>query len=50
VTLAKKCGIPIKVASWKEDNGIFSSDNEYLRIINQARVKEIPVLDQYDKK
>ena len=39
----KKCGIPIKVASWKEDNGIFSSDNEYLRIINQARVKEIPV-------
>ena len=45
----KKCGIPIKVASWKEDNGIFSSDNEYLRIINQARVKEIPVLDQYDK-
>jgi DNA helicase-2/ATP-dependent DNA helicase PcrA len=44
-----KCGIPIKVASWQEDNGIFSSDNEYLRIINQARVKEIPVLDQYDK-
>ncbi len=44
-----KCGIPIKVASWQDHNGVFSSDNEYLRIINQARVKEIPVLDQYDK-
>ena len=44
-----KCGITIKSAFWKEDDGIFSSDNEYLRIINKARVREIPVLEQYDK-
>jgi len=44
-----KCGIPIKTAVWQEDNGVFTSDNEYLRIINKAKVKEIPVLDQYDK-
>ena len=44
-----KCGIPIKVASHNESDGIFNSDNEYLRIINKARVKEIPVLEQYDK-
>ena len=44
-----KCGIPIKTAAWQEDNGVFTSDNEYLRIINKAKVKEIPVLDQYDK-
>jgi DNA helicase-2/ATP-dependent DNA helicase PcrA len=44
-----KCGITIKSAFWQEDDGIFSSDNEYLRIINKARVREIPVLEQYDK-
>ena len=44
-----KCGITIKGAFWQEDDGIFNSDNEYLRIINKARVREIPVLEQYDK-
>jgi DNA helicase-2/ATP-dependent DNA helicase PcrA len=43
-----KCGIPIKSAWHNESDGIFSSDNEYLRIINKARVKEIPVLEEYD--
>ena len=35
----KKVGIPIKSAWHKEEDGIFSSDNEYLRVINKARVK-----------
>jgi len=44
-----KCGIPIKTAWHSTEDGIFNSDNEYLRIINKSRVLEIPVLDQYDK-
>ena len=43
-----KCGIPIKTAWHSEDDGVFNSDNEYLRIINKARVKEIDVLKEYD--
>ena len=43
-----KCGIPIKAAWHSEDDGVFNSDNEYLRIINKARVKEIDVLEEYD--
>ena len=44
-----KCGIPIQTAWHNESDGVFNSDNEYLRIINAARVKEIDVLDQYDR-
>ena len=44
-----KCGIPIKTAWYEEGNGIFNSDNEYLRLMNKARVLEIPVLDLYDR-
>ena len=44
-----KCGIPIKTAWHNEGDGVFNSDNEYLRIINKARVKEIDVLEEYDK-
>ena len=44
-----KCGIPIKTAWYEDSNGIFNSDNEYLRLMNKARVLEIPVLDLYDK-
>ena len=43
-----KCGIPIKTAWYNDDDGVFSSDNEYLRIINKARIKEIDVLEEYD--
>jgi|TARA_R100000963_G_scaffold7706_1_gene5171 DNA helicase-2/ATP-dependent DNA helicase PcrA len=43
-----KCGIPIKTAWYKEDDGVFYSDNEYLQLINKARVKEVDVLDEYD--
>jgi len=44
------CGIQIKYASYEINNwnGIFSSDSEYLGLINLARVKQIPVLDQLD--
>ena len=43
-----KCGIPIKSAWHNDTDGVFNSDNEYLRIINRARVKEIDVLKEYD--
>jgi len=43
------CGIPIKKAFYSLDDGVFDSDNEYLKIINNARVKKISVLEEYDK-
>tara|TARA_R100001591_G_scaffold80859_1_gene87921 strand:+ start:209 stop:1645 length:1437 start_codon:yes stop_codon:yes gene_type:complete len=44
------CGIQIKYASYEINNwnGIFSSDSEYLGLINLARVKQISVLEQLD--
>jgi superfamily I DNA/RNA helicase len=44
------CGIQIKYASYETNNwnGIFSSDSEYLGLINLARVKQISVLEQLD--
>jgi len=44
-----KCGIPIKTAWYEDSTGVFNSDNEYLRLINKARVLEMPVLDLYDR-
>ena len=44
----QKCGIPIQSAWYNDEDGIFNSDNEYLRIINRARVKQIDVLEEYD--
>ena len=38
-----KCGIPIKSAWHSDEDGVFNSDNEYLRIINKARVKGIRI-------
>jgi len=46
----QKCGIPIKVASYSEDDGTFNSDNEYLTIINTARVKRMDLLEYYDQR
>jgi len=46
----KKCGIPIKVAKYSSEDGIFNSDNEYLTIINTARVKRMDLLDYYDSR
>jgi len=49
--IGETCGIQIKYASYETNNwnGIFSSDSEYLSMINLARVREISVMDQLDK-
>jgi DNA helicase II / ATP-dependent DNA helicase PcrA len=46
----EKCGIPIKTASYSSEDGTFNSDNEYLTIINTARVKRLDLLDYYDSR
>ena len=48
--IGETCGIQIKYASYETNNfnGIFSSDSEYLSLINLARVKQIPVEAQFD--
>jgi len=43
-----RCNIPIKTTSYSEDDGVFNSDNEYLTIINTARVKRMDLLECYD--
>ncbi len=45
-----KCGIPIKTTSFSNDDGTFNSDNEYLTIINTARVKRMDLLEYYDSR
>jgi len=45
-----KCGIPIKTASFSNDDGTFNSDNEYLTVINTARVKRMDLLEYYDSR
>ena len=45
-----KCNIPIKTASYSEEDGIFNSYNEYLTIINTARVKGMDLLECYDSR
>jgi len=48
--IGETCGIQVKYAAHETNNfnGIFSSDSEYLSLINLARVKQIPVEDQFD--
>jgi hypothetical protein len=48
--IGETCGIQIKYASYETNNfnGIFSSSSEYLSLINLARVKQIPVEEQFD--
>ena len=48
--IGETCGIQIKYASYEKDafNGIFSSNSEYLNLINLARVKKISPLEQLD--
>ena len=48
--IGETCGIQIKYASYEVNNwnGIFSSDSEYLSLINLARVRQISVMDQLD--
>ena len=45
-----KCGIPIKTAKFSNDDGTFNCDNEYLTIINTARVKRMDLLEYYDSR
>ena len=48
--IGESCGIQIKYASHETNqwNGIFSSDSEYLSLINLAAVKQITPLEQFD--
>ena len=46
----QKCGIPIKTANYSSEDGTFNSDNEYLTIINTARVKRMDLLEYYDSR
>ena len=48
--IGETCGIQIKYASYETNNwnGIFSSDSEYLSLINLARVRQISVMEQLD--
>ena len=46
----KKCNIPIKTAKYSNDDGTFNSDNEYLTIMETARVKQMDLLQYYDSR
>ena len=46
----QKCGLPIKTAKYSDEDGTFNSDNEYLTIINTARVKRKDLLEYYDSR
>jgi len=50
-SIGEKCGIQVKYASYETNNwnGIFSSNSEYLTLINLARAKQITPLEQFDK-
>jgi superfamily I DNA/RNA helicase len=49
--IGEKCGLRIKYAAYEKNdfNGIFTSNSEYLNLINLARVRNISVLDQLDR-
>jgi DNA helicase-2/ATP-dependent DNA helicase PcrA len=49
--IGEECGLRIKYASYEKNdfNGIFTSNSEYLSLINLARVRNISVLDQLDR-
>ena len=46
----KLVGVPIKTGKHSEDDGTFNSDNEYLTIMNTARVKRMDLLEYYDSR
>ena len=46
----QRCGLPIKTAKYSDEDGTFNSDNEYLTIINTARVKRKDLLEYYDSR
>jgi DNA helicase-2/ATP-dependent DNA helicase PcrA len=49
VDLGKKLGFPVNYAKYEEDHGgIFTSDSEYLRIINLSKLRNITPEQQFD--
>ena len=48
--LGKKLGFPVAYAQHQEDHGIFTSDSEYLQIIQLAQLRNITPEQQYDRK
>ena len=49
VDLGNKIGFPVNYAKYEDDhNGIFTSDSEYLRIINLAKLRNITPEQQFD--
>jgi DNA helicase-2/ATP-dependent DNA helicase PcrA len=49
VDLGKKLGFPVNYAKFEDDHGgIFTSDSEYLRIINLAKLRNITAEQQFD--
>ena len=47
--LGNKLGFPVNYAKYEDDhNGIFTSDSEYLRIINLAKLRNITPEQQYN--
>ena len=46
----KMVGIPIKTGKHSDEDGTFNSDNEYLTIMNTARVKRMDLLEYYDSR
>ena len=46
----KMVGVPIKTGKNSEEDGTFNSDNEYLTIMNTARVKRMDLLEYYDSR
>ena len=47
--LGKKLGFPVKYAEHQEDYGVFTSDSEYLQIIQLAQLRNITPEQQYNK-
>ena len=49
--IGEECGIQVTYASYETNswNGIFSSDSEYLNLINLARVRQTSPLDELDR-
>jgi len=47
--LGEKLGFPVTYAEHQQDHGIFTSDSEYLQIINLAKVRNITLEQQYNK-
>jgi len=48
--LGKKLGFPVSYAEHQEDHGIFTSDSEYIQIIQLAQLRNITPEQQYNRR